>query len=120
MEKLLKIVVSATRRHSHRRLKRDIEYYCNYYCESQVHVGRNAILIKSDALEQEIRYVSIKSQSLDGLALNEFELDESVAMLSSIDDIKRILLQLRNGRIGAVSHERMINNGKVYQETSRC
>ncbi|WP_010494427.1 hypothetical protein [Ligilactobacillus acidipiscis] len=120
MGKLLKLVVSATRRHSHSRLKKDIEYYCNHYCESQVNVSQNVIIVKDGDLEQEIRYVSIKSQTLDGLAPNEFELDESVAMLSSIDDVKRILLQLRNGRIGVVSHERMINNGKVYQETSRC
>lgn len=101
MKKILKIFMCATRGNVGIRHDKDFLLFEKWYGEDRVISHRGYIGIKLNDNElYEILYKSIKSETLDGYSPNEFEIDASASMTSSLEDIERVLKILRTGHVG--------------------
>lgn len=96
MRKILKIVVCATSGHADIRHGKELACFKKLYGEDKVTSHHLYIGIqRSDNELFEIQYKSIKALNYAGSHPNEFELDTSASLLSSMEDIDRVLTQLR-------------------------
>ena len=106
MRKTVKIVVCATNTHAGIRHDRELACFKKLYGEDKVTSHHLCISVqRSDDELFEIQYRSIKSINYDGFNPNEFELDTSASMLSSMEDISRVLEQLRVGHMEMTGNE---------------